>query len=323
MSFIFTNLLPILTVAGLIVSLVLLSLLIPPLRRKAAEEKQKRAQEAEKKAEEIKKKIGIIKGKGGLLAKEVDKISHRSDNTLEILYIAATQQDIRFDLATERREQVVPYPTATMDYVQVTDVSQLPLISPDQAILDDDVFYQKFVTQELMRPEYSDPVDKFKRLYILLDASGSMSAERYKMQDGRLRETWARGVVASLLMDAIEGRAEYLLRLFAGDVYDLHSAATPEEAEKLLSWMIEQSFSGSHTNIGNAVRTAAQDIRELQAKDRRIVHILLITDGEDTVGLTREHLVEALAADVKLHVVLIGTSWGKDHPLTPYVIAKY
>lgn len=290
--------------------------------RKAKEALLETAKQAQREAEK-QKKIRVIQDAGGLLAKEFKKIKSGSSDAFEVLYLAASQQDIRFDLAIERSLRVVPYPSANMDYVQITDASQLPLVSLDQMILDDDLFYRKFATRDLMCPEYYDVVEKFKRLYILLDISESMFELGARMPDGHMRDTWARGVVASLLVDAINGQAEYLFRPFSNTVHDLKSATIPEEAEKLLSLVVNNPERGSGTNIGNAVRTAVENVRKRQTQESRMNHILLITDGDDQAGLTREHLIKALGEDIKLHVVLIGTSWPETHPLSPYVIAKY
>jgi hypothetical protein len=86
---------------------------------------------------------------------------------------------------------------------------------------------------------------------------------------------------------------------------------------------MEGSQRGESTHIGPAVNTAVKDIRERQNVDTRMNHILLITDGADNGGLTREQLVKDLGSDVKLHVMLIGTAYGSNHPLTPYVMASY
>lgn len=300
------------------------------LQAKQRREREEAEREAERKRQEAakQKKIEAIKLKGGILADELNKLPNISSEKLEVLYLAATQQDIRFDLETDQKLEAVSYPTMRMDFVQVSQVSQLPYVSPNQMVYDDDLFYHKFVTDQLIRPEYYDVVEKFKRLYILWDISPSMWDPQHgtmRFPDGEtgVRDMWARAMLASLLMDAVGGRAEYFLRPFSNSIHDLQCAVDPSEATRLLSWIVKGGVQASGTNIGQAVTTAVKDIRDRQAFDIRMNHILLITDGDDQCGLTREYLVKALGPDVKLHVVLIGTTYGADHPLTPYVIGKY
>ena len=269
-------------------------------------------------------KMRAIENAGGLLARELQRVKMcLTPEMLDVLYRAATQEDIHFNLATEKKKQVLQYPTATMDIVPVDDAAHLPQISPDQMMLDEDAFYSRFVMRELIRPEYFGVTTTGKRLYILLDISPSMFDNAARMPDGQLRDTWSRGVVASLLVDAVKGEAEYLFQKFHDQVRDRLSAVTPQEAEQLLSHIVETAEIGGGTNIGNAVRTAVAHIRACQEQETRMNHILLITDGEDFGGLTRDQLVKSLGDDIQLHVVLIGKSWGPEHVLSPYIIAKF
>ncbi len=252
-------------------------------------------EEAERKRKELwrQEKVQAINTKGGMIKSLLDKIPDMPDEKLEALYLATTQEEIRFDL------------------------------KPTDLILEDEEFYSKLVNGELLRPEYRETSTEFKRLYILWDISASMW-QSMSMPDGEAgnRDIWARAVIAGLLVDAVKGRAEYFLRPFTGSPQELRSVFTSAEAEKLLSWILDGSEKGSSTNIGIAVETAVDDIRKRQNAETRMNHILLITDGEDN-SLTKEQLEKALGKDIKLHVVLIGTTYGLDHPLTPYVMANY
>ena len=216
-----------------------------------------------------------------------------------------------------------------MDYVQVSDPSHLTLVSPDQMIMDDDLFYHKFVNLELMRPEYYDVDEEKKRLYILWDASpsmwDSMQGAGIRLPDGEegVRDTLARGIIAGLLNDAAEGRAEYFLRPFSSGVHSIRPAITRQEASALLSWILKGGEQGNGTQIGNAVRVAVEDIKKSQKTDVRMNHILLITDGNDNGGLTQQELREILGPAINLHVVLIGVKYGPRHALAPYVIKTY
>ncbi len=270
-------------------------------------------------------KITAIKLKGGLLAAELGR-GTLSDERLNMLFVAATQNDIRFDLQADENRRVVPFPTPNMDLVPVNDISQILDIPPSQMMLDDEIFYHQLVTQNLLHPEYSAVEEMRKRLYILLDVSPSMwDAEHreFYMPDGNMRDTWARGVVAGLLADAINDQAQYTLRPFASTVFQKHAAENPDEARKLLAWISDSCDRGGGTDIGHAVKKAVSDIKKLQSTDARMNNILLITDGEDQAGLTRDELVKSLGESIKLHVVLIGTTCDATAPLAPYVIAKF
>ncbi|MCX6715215.1 MAG: VWA domain-containing protein [Candidatus Uhrbacteria bacterium] len=287
------------------------------------DEEQRREKAKQLKQEQL-RKISVIRERGGLLAKELERLTEIPRTTLEVLYLASKQEDIHFDLAVEQKEEVVPYPTARMELVQVMDVSELTSLSPDQLALDDDSFYMRLATQELMRPQYSEVyVTTRKRLYVLLDVSPSMFGSSALMSDGNVRDTWARGLVASLLQDAADGNAEYFFRQFADETFCQYSARNQEEAEVLLSRIANKPEQANGTNIGKALLTAVKDIRSQPLDATYVSHVLLITDGDDQSGLTRKDIVKALGKKIKLHVVLVGTKWTEKHPLAPYVIANY
>jgi hypothetical protein len=293
--------------------------------RREEEERQRRRQEARR------MKIEAIKLKGGLLADTLNRLGDASDSVLQILYLAATQSAVDMDLQTEKALVPVAYPTNRMDLVPVSEVGQLHEALPSELANDDDLFYRKFVDGSLLRMQHYELVGVGKRLYILWDVSGSMykdtdyGSAQMQLPDGEsvLREDFARGIIAGLLSDAVRGQAEYLLRPFDDTVYPLRSAMDREEAARLLEWIVQEGMRGNDTDISKAAHTAISDIRGGLKTEAGMSYILLITDGQDRGGLTRDFLVRSLGEDVKLMVVLIGTDYGPDHPLAPYVVAKY
>jgi hypothetical protein len=308
---------------AILIALVVIALVLLMLMLLAVKSDEKNRQQCEQK---MQRKVTAIKDKGDILAAELEKIPADcpQDERLEILYLAATQPGIRFDLAAEYETVAVGYPTAKMDFVQIDDASQLPQISLADTVLDDDSFYYKFVNRDLLRQEYFDVTEKRKRMYVLQDISPSMK-EKMQLKDGETlaRDTFARGVIASLLIDAVNGHAEYFLRPFSDSTSSMESVLSPDTAAKLLSKVVRESKFGNGTNIGRAVSTAVRDIKKMQSQEFLTNHILLITDGEDQAGLTRKYLEDCLSNDTKLHVVLIGTTYGPEHPLAPYVVARY
>jgi hypothetical protein len=295
--------------------------------RKGQDEERRRREEEERKRQEVRKrKIDDILAKGGMLAEMIRRRPDLPDDQLEVLYLAATQKEVSFNLGVDQVLTLAPYPTSHMDIVPVTEASRLSEVLPSQAALDDDAFFQAYADGRLLRPEYYERSEMRKRLYILWDVSGSMHNENAGMRlpDGEivLRETFARGVIASLLAEAVRGEAEYLLRPFDDTVYDLRSAMNREEATRLLEWIVTEGMRGNDTQIGRAVKKAIDDIRAKLKSEVGMNYILLITDGQDN-GLTRQYLVDNLGSDVKLFVVLIGTTYSSGDALAPYVIGTY
>lgn len=271
--------------------------------------------------------VKAVRRDSSILSDELRKRPSIAYKKLQILFFAVTQKHIQLDLSSPQKRMPVGYPTEEMEYVPVLEPSQMLDVPLEQMMLEDDIFYAEFVSQGLVATEYYD--DRFKRLYILLDVSPSMTdlpwgAMTLPNGEAGLRDTWARAIVAGLLVEAVDGYAEYFLRPFAGNVHPAHSAVSKSEALTLLSWIVDNNKSmGGGTNIGAAVKTAVSDIRERQSNDVRMNHILLITDGDDNQGLNRQELETALGADIELHVVLIGTDYAPDHALAPYIVAKY
>lgn len=235
--------------------------------------------------------------------------------SVETFWLAATQKDVTFDL--QRATETVPshWPTGDVRPEGMNDWSQLPQVLPEQLIMSDEQFYPALADRSLMVLQPYERKEQRKRLYILLDVSQSMEEP---MANGMPRHVWARGVTVNLLLEAVRGDAEYFLRAFDGNSHELHEAHTPEEAEKLIDHILRRGFSGNGTNIMNAVRTAAKDIRSRGTEIERS-ELLLISDGEDKSMDDEAAVRKVLGDDVRLHVVLIG----KDSAALKRVAASY
>lgn len=221
---------------------------------------------------------------------------------VETFWLAAAQKDISFDL--RRATEMTPshWPTGDVRPEGMSDWSQMSQILPEQLIMSDEQFYPALADQSLTVLQPYERKEARKRLYILLDVSQSMEEP---MGNGMPRHVWARGVTVNLLLEAVRGDAEYFLRAFDGNSHDLHEAHTPDEAEKLIDHILRRGFSGNGTNIMNAVRTAAKDIRSRGGEIERS-ELLLISDGEDKSMDDEAAVRKVLGDDVRLHVVLIG-----------------
>lgn len=294
-------------------------------RRRCEDEERNRLQRLREEQNRLRcereRKVETIRHQGGLLSQEFLNKPDMPDSELNVLYLAASEQEIKFDLVTDHKLEIVPYGTNNMEYVQVRDASELPYVMEDQTQMSDDLFYHAFASGNLVRPEYRDMQERNKLLYILLDISPSMRSG--KMPDGSSRSVWARGVVASLLVEAMEDRAVYLLKYFWKKVSNTKRATNPKEAGTLLAEIVHNDYCEASTDIGNALKAAVTEIRSRSEEDVRMNHVLLVTDAEDTEGLTRDAVVKLLGEDIFLHVVQIGIPSKPEDALAPYLLAQY
>lgn len=146
--------------------------------------------------------------------------------------------------------------------------------------MDDDLFYGKFLNQDLIIKDYLKQRKLSQAFYVLLDVSGSM--------DG-IRSVFSRSVVKELLRRVVKGGAKYFFRAFESRPYELHSATNQEEVEKLDKYFSSVEFNGGGTDIKSAIEVAVNDIKKDKAKFEDI-DILVITDGEDSFNLDKKEL---------------------------------
>lgn len=162
--------------------------------------------------------------------------------------------------------------------------------------IDDDLFYGKFLNNDLMVKDYIRQRKVSQAFYVLVDVSGSM--------DGA-RAVFARSTVKELLRRVVNSGAKYFIRAFDDEVFDLHSATNKQEAEKVDKYLSGIDFGGGGTNIQLAVETALRDIHKDKTKFEDI-DILLITDGEDQFHLKKEEM-----KGITLHTFLLNEGYDK------------
>jgi len=162
--------------------------------------------------------------------------------------------------------------------------------------MDDDLFYGKFLNQELIVKDYIRQRKISQAFYVLMDVSGSM--------DG-VRKVFARSVVKELLRRVVKEGAKYFFRAFDDRAFELHSATNKEEAEKLDKYLSTVEFDGGGTSIKTAIETAVSDIKKDKAKFEDI-DILVLTDGEDSFNLDKEEM-----KGITLHTFLINEGYDK------------
>jgi uncharacterized protein with von Willebrand factor type A (vWA) domain len=221
---------------------------------------------------------------------------------LQILSLAnrSFDQFESIELDAERKDQPVPYPTNDIRMDPLTDLGQLPGVMPDELALPDDLFYAQLADDGLHVMQAYDTVVNRRRLYILLDVSGSMDGV---MTGSHTRIAWAAGVALKLLLRAKKGEAEFLLRYFDGETHQLRRIQTPAEADGLIRELLRLQANGGGTDVQGAIRRATNDLRSdklhVDASD-----ILVITDGESDMEAAA--IKRMLGDDIRLHVAVIG-----------------
>lgn len=220
----------------------------------------------------------------------IEKISNNvRERDMDILYVARMKE------VTERyrRDEVissVPYPDDEMTIKNIEDSNELLRVLPTEFIHDDDVFMQKFVKKELQIKDYQARRLKRQVLYLLIDVSGSMRGSR---------NVYASGVALAFVRQALTEGSTYFLRFFDHGIKQLHTVTNEKEAEKMMDILIRQPYSGGGTSITNAIRTAVKDITS-DPEGFEKAEIMLITDGEDSVNLSKNDLKK-----IRLHSTVV------------------
>jgi hypothetical protein len=241
---------------------------------------------------------------------EVRRLVARLDHNFVTIVVTAGQPLEEFSAIELKRTTViepVDYPTNLMEPATITDYTQLPGVLAEEQALPDELFYLGVATESLRIVQAFDHQDERRRLYILMDVSGSMG---YAMPDGQRRQAWALGITLHLLLRATRGEASYHLRSFNDRPKERYSASTPAEAEELIQRIIKMGSSHGATDIMRALRQAVTDIRSENETNIASSDILLITDGEDN-HIKSDELRRLFGDDIRLHTALIGVQSSK------------
>jgi len=220
----------------------------------------------------------------------IDKIADSvEEREMDVLYIARVKE------ITERyrRDEVlssVPYPDDEMTIKNIENPHEILKVLPTEFIHDDDVFMQKLLKKELQVKDYQSRRLKKQALYLLIDVSGSMNG---------VRNIYASGVALALVRQALSEGSVYFLRFFDHGVKSLNRVTNDKEAEKMMETLVRRPYSGGGTDIDNAIRAAVKDISK-DPEGFEKAEIMLITDGEDGVSMTKKSLQK-----IKLHSTVI------------------
>ncbi len=189
-----------------------------------------------------------------------------------------------------------PLPINGFRMKKIKKSEQITRASIFEMAMDDDVFYGKYLNNDLIIKDYVRQRKLSQAFYVLLDVSGSMEG---------LRSLFARSVLKELLRRVVQGGAKYFIRPFESSPYDMMSAVNEQEAMKVDNFLSQVNFNGGGTDIKSAIEAAVRDIKKDKTKFEDI-DILVITDGEDTFDLNKEEL-----KGINLHTFLLNEGWEK------------
>lgn len=218
---------------------------------------------------------------------------------IEVFKLAASQQDIQFNLKPETTREPVPYPTNDMEPTPMSDFDQMPQIMETQKYELGEQYYSELAQQRVLVMQSYESKTQRKLLYILMDVSGSMADG---MKNGFPRHVWARGIALNLMLEALEGKAKYFYRPFDGETHPLMQVESRDEVRSAIAAVESTGFSGGGTDIPNAIAQACKDIRN-KGGDIGKSDILLVTDGRCDMD---PQSMEQTLGDIRLHTVVLG-----------------
>jgi len=157
----------------------------------------------------------------------------------------------------------------------------------------------RMITHASMVRERVNTIERKQLLYIIIDCSGSMGEGKRIYKAG--------GILMNRLKAVIAGEAELYVRLFDASLKQEHHAGTPAEAKELIKHFTEKNYSGGSTDISGCARSAQERIEEIIANSATYKpELVVITDGDDTVDLTLDHL-----KGTKMHAFVVECSNSK------------
>lgn len=157
---------------------------------------------------------------------------------------------------------------------------------PREMALPDELFYYKLLTSGFISRERVTTSEG--AYYVLVDVSGSM--------DG-IKTIWSRSVALALFRLANMRGRKYFLNLFNIHVYPKDPVSDPLKIVKLLT----RVESGGGTSIDTALDTALQNLKNTKLGQLTNT-VIIITDGEDTVHISRNRFKEVNASLVAVMV---------------------
>lgn len=114
-------------------------------------------------------------------------------------------------------------------------------------------------------------------LYVLIDKSGSMEGEKIR---------WAKATAIALFLRSRREARDFYIRFFDGSAHPLIKVSKRTSAREVINLIdyLARVKGGGGTDITGAVLTACNDISG--AGGRRPSDLIVITDGEDRIGIS-------------------------------------
>lgn len=228
-----------------------------------------------------------------------------NETTLRVL-AAASRSTVQFDIidlhATDER-RAVPYPADETEFGKIGPGSDWSSVVADELALPDDAFAALLVGDELHVIDNIERERNIPRGYLLIDLSGSM---REPMSHGTTRVQWAAGVALRLMFRALDGKAQFVVRYFGEEPFDMYIVSDEQGASAVARQLVTLTDRDCGTSIMAALERAYKDITEpSDYDDITTSDVILITDGESALDPAR--LKEMFGSDsTRLHVALIG-----------------
>ena len=201
-------------------------------------------------------------------------------------------------------------PVDGYDIRTIQDVSEVPMLLPEELAMDEDEFWRRIIMgeslvlvpvekQPIMRPIHEEVYeDVVQVLYILLDYSGSMGKD---FAPWRI-PVW-KGVVRRLIAKALESGAIVMLRTYNNRPRQLYKAeADPNQYIELMD-IVARFRPGGGTDNGLALRCSMDDMSEMEFDE---AYITIVSDGEDDKFDGNAIRAELDEKGIKLHAIMLG-----------------
>lgn len=218
-------------------------------------------------------------------------------------------------------EKTIPskIPTDEIEIRNMQNISELPKALSGDLGADDDLFYAKIATNNILITQPIERIDvieeknvlRQKILRLVVDVSGSTKGER---------NAWNRILCKLLLHKANKFNAEYSLTTFDSVPQKHDSGSSRNEMQKLQSFIDSSVVVLGGTNINAALKYEIDLIKKDNEETgvKQDTQIVLVTDG--TEGINEDFVSKALKQEqVILHSVLLGN----EHQQLKNVSNKY
>lgn len=237
------------------------------------------------------------------LADNIEKVSNFFQGAPYTILDVARKFGVTEQYTREEEVSDVDYPEKDWRITNIKTFSDIPKILPYQFLYPNDIFDKMLIDKDLNIKQYQSRRKKKQILYILIDGSGSMNTQR---------QITACGIAIAYVRKAIEEGSYYFFRFFDTSVFELHKVTNEEEAVNAISFLMNNPRSGGGTSTSHAIREAIKDINnpklfKQDTKDKSEdlydrADILVITDGEDSISITKKELEEQR---IKVHSFLL------------------